>query len=73
MLKKFKMEDCKPMSTPMITSCKLSKEDESEELDQQLASHMALRLLHIVDYQSLTCKAFDKILQIHLPCLDYNR
>ena len=33
MLKKFQMEDCKPMSTPMITSCKLSKEDESKEFD----------------------------------------
>ena len=29
MLKKFQMEDCKPASTPMITDCKLNKEDES--------------------------------------------
>jgi hypothetical protein len=28
MLKKFQMEDCKPMNTPMITGCKLSKDDE---------------------------------------------
>ena len=31
MLKKFKMEDFKPVSTPMITGCKLSKDDESPE------------------------------------------
>ena len=29
MLKKFKMEDCKSVSTPMVTSCKLSMDDES--------------------------------------------
>ena len=26
-IKKFKMEDYKPITTPMIISCKLSKED----------------------------------------------
>ena len=36
MLKKFEMEDCKLVSTPMITSCKLSKDDESKEVDQRL-------------------------------------
>jgi hypothetical protein len=34
MLKKFEMEDCKPVSTPMVTGCKLSKEDESKEANQ---------------------------------------
>jgi len=36
MLKKFKMEDYKPMSTPMVTGCKLRKEDEYKEVDQRL-------------------------------------
>ena len=31
MLKKFGMEDCKPISTPMTTGCKLSKDDESKK------------------------------------------
>ena len=31
MLNKFKMEDNKPISTPMITRSKLSKDDESME------------------------------------------
>ena len=33
-LNKFNMEDCKPVSTPMIIGCKLSKEDDSKEVDQ---------------------------------------
>ena len=33
MLKKFGMEDCKPISTPMTIGCKLSKDDESKEVD----------------------------------------
>ena len=28
MLKRFGMEDCKPVITPMQTSCKLSKDDD---------------------------------------------
>jgi hypothetical protein len=33
MLKRFGMEYCKLVSTPMQTSCKLSKEDESKDAD----------------------------------------
>ena len=47
MLKKFKMEDCKPVSTPMITGCKLSKEDEYEEVDQRLYRSMIGSLLYV--------------------------
>ena len=32
MLKKFKMEDSKPVNTPMTTRCKLRKNDESLEV-----------------------------------------
>ena len=35
MLKGFNMEECKPMCTLMITSCKLRKEDESNEVDKK--------------------------------------
>ena len=45
MLKIFKMEDSKPVSTPMITSCKLSKDDESLEVDHTMyRSMIGLRL-----------------------------
>jgi hypothetical protein len=33
MLKRFGMEDCKPVITPMQTSCKLSKDDDSKSID----------------------------------------
>ena len=45
MLKKFGMEDCKPISTPMITGCKLRKDDESKEVDQKMYRSMIGSLL----------------------------
>ena len=47
MLNKFQMEDCKPVSTPMITGCKLSKDDESKEVDQRLYRSMIGSLLYV--------------------------
>ena len=35
MLKRFGMEDCKPVVTPMQTSCKLSKDDDSKSTDER--------------------------------------
>jgi hypothetical protein len=35
MLKRFGMEDCKLLTTPMSTSCKLSKDDDSKSTDQR--------------------------------------
>ena len=46
MLNKFQMEDCKPMSTPIITWCKLSKDDESLEVDQTMYRSMIGNLLY---------------------------
>jgi hypothetical protein len=40
MLKKFQMEDCKPMSTPMVTGCKLSLDDDSPKVDQTMYRSM---------------------------------
>ena len=36
MLKKFKMEDCKPILTPMVIGCKLSIDNSSKDVDQRL-------------------------------------
>ena len=47
MLKKFGIEDCKPVSTPMIIGCKLSKDDESKEVDQKLYRSMIGNLLYV--------------------------
>jgi hypothetical protein len=34
MLKRFQMEDSKPVGTPMVTGCKLNKDDDSPDVDQ---------------------------------------
>jgi hypothetical protein len=47
MLKKFGMEDCKPMSTPMQTNCKLRKDDDSKDADQRLYRSMIGNLLYV--------------------------
>ena len=47
MLKKFIMEYCKPVSTPMIIDYKLSKDDESKEVDQRLYKSMIGILLYV--------------------------
>ena len=47
MLKKFQMEDSKPASTPMVTGCKLSKDDDSPDVDQSSYRSMIGSLLYI--------------------------
>ena len=41
------MEESKPISTPMTTGCKLSKDDESKEVDQKLYRSMIGSLLYV--------------------------
>ena len=48
MLKRFQMEDSKPMSTPMVTGCKLSKDDDSPVVDQSSYRSMIGSLLYII-------------------------
>jgi hypothetical protein len=47
MLKKFGMVDCKPISTPMQTSCKLRKDDKSKDAYQRLYRSMIGSLLYV--------------------------
>ena len=42
------MEDCKPVGTPMCTRLKLTKEDESKEVDQTLYRSMIGKLKYVV-------------------------
>ena len=46
-LKRFQMEDSKPMSTPMVTGCKLSKDDYSPDVDKSSYRSMIGSLLYI--------------------------
>jgi hypothetical protein len=47
MLKRFQMEDSKTMGTPMVTGCKLSKDDDSLDVDQSSYRSMIGSLLYI--------------------------
>jgi hypothetical protein len=47
MLKKFGMEYCKPVTTPMQTSCKLRKYDDSKSTDQRKYRSMIGSLLYV--------------------------
>jgi hypothetical protein len=48
MLKKIGMEDCKPVSTPMVTGCKLRKVDEYKDVDHRLYRFMIGSLLYVI-------------------------
>ena len=47
MLKKFKMEDCKPILTPMVTGCRLRIDDSSKDVDQSLYRSMIVSLIYV--------------------------
>jgi hypothetical protein len=47
MLKRFGIEDCKPVITPMQTNCKLSKDDDSKSTDQRQYRSMIGSLLYV--------------------------
>jgi hypothetical protein len=47
MLKRFQMEDSKPVGTPMVTGCKLRKDDDSPDVDQSSYRSMIGSLLYI--------------------------
>jgi hypothetical protein len=47
MLKRFQMEDSTPMSTPMVTGCKLRKDDDSPDVDQSSYRSIIGSLLYI--------------------------
>jgi hypothetical protein len=46
-LKRFGMEDFKPVITPMQTSCKLRKDDDSKSIDQRQYMSMIGSLLYV--------------------------
>ncbi|KAK9697999.1 hypothetical protein RND81_08G075800 [Saponaria officinalis] len=46
-LKKFKMENCKPVSTPLVLNEKLSKDDGSKEVDLKQYRSLVGSLLYL--------------------------
>jgi hypothetical protein len=47
MLKRFQMEDSKLVGTPMVTGCKLSKDDDSPDVDKSSYRSMIGSVLYI--------------------------
>jgi Asp-tRNA(Asn)/Glu-tRNA(Gln) amidotransferase C subunit len=61
MLKRFGMEDCKLVTTPMQTSCKLSKDDDSKSTDQRQYSSMIVILLYVKTSTPYLMKAVGQV------------
>ena len=51
MLKRFQMEDCKPVSTPMIIRCKLCVDDGSADVDERIYRSMIGILLYLTSFR----------------------
>ena len=51
MLNKFKIEDCKPVLTPMVTGWKLSIDNSSKDVDQRLYRSMIGSLPYVIASQ----------------------
>ena len=54
MLKKFKMEDCKPILTLMAKGFKLSIDDSSKDVDQRLYRSMIGSLQYVTMFREIT-------------------
>ena len=61
MLKRFKMEDCKQVITPMQTSCKLSKDDDSKSTDHRKYRSMIGFLLYVASSRPNVMQALGKV------------
>jgi hypothetical protein len=61
MLKRFGMEDCKPVIIPMQTSCKLSKDDDSKSTDQRQYRSMIRSLLYVTTSRLDAMHAFGRV------------
>jgi hypothetical protein len=55
------MKDYKPMSTHMVTICKLRKNDESKEVDQRLCRSMFGTLLYVTTSRLYAMKVVGQI------------
>ena len=64
MLKKSKMEDCKPVLTAMVTSCNLSLEDLSKDVDQRLYRSMIGSLLYVTASRPNVMQAVGQVARI---------
>jgi hypothetical protein len=69
MLKKFRMEDCAPASTPMIIGCNLRKHDESVEENKTLYNSMIGNLIYVTTSRPDIIQAIGLVAYFNLHCL----
>jgi hypothetical protein len=55
------MEDCKPVTTPMKTSCKLIKYDDSKSTDKRQYRSMIGRLLYVTTSRPYVMQAVGEV------------
>jgi hypothetical protein len=60
-LKRFGMEDCKPVFNPMQTSCNLSKDDDSKSTDQRQYQSMIGNILYVTTSKPNVKQAIGKV------------
>ena len=60
-LNTFKMEYCKPILTPMVTSFKLSIGNSSKDVDQRLYGSMISSLLYVIASRPNVMKAIGQV------------
>jgi hypothetical protein len=60
-LKRFRMEDCKLVTTPMKTCCKLSKDDDSKSTEQRKYRSMIGSLLYVTTSRSDVLEAVGQV------------
>lgn len=66
MLRRFRMENHKLISTPMVTSCKQSKDDESKDIDQRLYRSMIGSLLYVTTSRPDVMQAVGQVAQFQV-------
>ena len=54
-LKRFRMQDCRPMATPMITNLKKIDASEDKEVDPTLYRHLIGSLMYMVNTRPEIC------------------
>jgi hypothetical protein len=61
MLKRFGMEDCKPIITPMQTNCKLRKDNDSKSTDHRQSRSMISSLLYVTTSKPDVMQAVEQV------------
>jgi hypothetical protein len=70
MLKRFGMEDCKPVITPMQTSGKLSKDDDSNSTHQRQYRSMIGSLLYVMTSRPDVMQAVGQVARFQVATKD---